>query len=79
MYKVALVGVGGISGALCNQWNLYLSGVMDSAVFFPLFNGGGLVLTTLIAVVLFKEKLSKLQWLGVAFGIASVIFLCNPF
>ena len=76
---LAVMVIGGISGALCNQWNLYLSGVMDSAVFFPLFNGGGLVITTLIAVVLFKEKLSKLQWLGVAFGIASVIFLCNPF
>jgi drug/metabolite transporter (DMT)-like permease len=76
---LAIMVLSGVSGALCNQWNLYLSGVMDSAVFFPMVNGGGLVLTTLAAVVIFKEKLSGQQWLGVVFGIASVIFLCNPF
>jgi len=52
---------------------------MDSAVFFPIVNGGGLVLTTFAAVLLFKEKLSKKQWIGVVLGIASVVFLCNPF
>ena len=76
---LAIMVLSGVSGALCNQWNLYLSGVMDSAVFFPLVPGGGLVLTTLAAVVIFREKLSKQQWLGVFFGIVSVIFLCNPF
>ena len=69
----------GISIALNNKWNLYLSGVMDSAVFFPIVNGGGMVLNTLAAVALFRDKPSKLQWLGIALGIASVIFLCDPF
>ena len=65
--------------AVNNKFNLYLSGVMDSAVFFHIVNGGGLVLTTLAAVLLFKEKLSTKQWIGVVLGIASVVFLCNPF
>lgn len=69
----------GICVAVNNKFNLYLSGVVDSAVLFPIVNGGGLVLTTLAAVLLFKEKLSKKQWIGVVFGIASVVFLCNPF
>ncbi|MBQ8388145.1 MAG: EamA family transporter [Clostridia bacterium] len=69
----------GVCVAVNNKLNLYLSGVMDSAVFFPIVNGGGLVLATLAAVLLFREKLSKKQWIGVAFGIASVVFLCNPF
>ena len=69
----------GVCIALNNKWNLYLSGVMDSAVFFPLVNGGGLVLSALAAVVVFREKPTKLQWLGIFLGIASVIFLCNPF
>lgn len=60
--------------AVNNKFNLYLSGVMDSAVFFPIVNGGGLVLTTLAAVLLFKEKLSTKQWIGVVLGIASVVF-----
>lgn len=71
--------VSGACGAVNNKFNLYLSGVMDSAVFFPIVNGGGLVLTTFAAVLLFREKLSKKQWVGVVFGIASVVFLCNPF
>jgi drug/metabolite transporter (DMT)-like permease len=70
---------GGACAAANNKFNLYLSGVMDSAVFFPIVNGGGLVLTTLAAVLIFREKLSKKQWIGVVFGIASVVFLCNPF
>ena len=69
----------GVTVALNNKWNLYLSGVMDSAVFFPLVNGGGLVLTTLAAVLVFRETLTRKQWFGIVFGIASVIFLCNPF
>jgi drug/metabolite transporter (DMT)-like permease len=72
-----LIPVGaGIMGAVNHKLNLYLSGVMPSAVFFPIVNGGGLVLTTLSAVVLFRERLSGRQWIGVGLGIASVIFLC---
>ena len=70
---------GGVCVALNNKYNLYLSGVMDSAVFFPIVNGGGLLLATLAAVLLFRERLSKKQWIGVFFGIASVVFLCDPF
>lgn len=66
----------GIMAAVNHKLNLYLSGVMPSAVFFPIVNGGGLVLTTLSAVVLFRERLSGRQWIGVGLGIASVIFLC---
>lgn len=72
-----------IASGICvganNKINLYLSGVMDSALFFPTVNGGTLILTALAAVILFKEKLTLKQWIGIAAGIASVIFLCNPF
>ena len=40
---------------------------------------GGLVLATVTAVIAFKERLTKKQWLGVVIGIISVVFLCNPF
>lgn len=69
----------GICIAINNILNLYLSGAMDSAVFFPIVNGGGLILTTLSALVLFREKLSAKRWLGIALGIIAVILLCNPF
>jgi drug/metabolite transporter (DMT)-like permease len=76
---LAIMITGGACAAANNKFNLYLSGVMDSAVFFPIVNGGGLVLTTLAAVLLFRERLTAKQWFGVVFGIASVVFLCNPF
>ncbi len=62
-----------------NKLNLYLTGKMDSAVFFPVFNGSMLVITTLAAVVIFRERLTKKQWLGIAVGILSVLFLCLKF
>ncbi len=48
----------GIAIALNNIINLYLVGVMDSAVFFPIINGGHLILSTLAGLILFKEKLT---------------------
>ena len=69
----------GVGIAVNNQLNLYLSGVLDSAFMFPVVNGGGLMLTTLSAVLLFRERLSKKQWLGLFIGAVSVILLCNPF
>lgn len=77
MFVILLIN--GICIAVNNKFNLYLSGAMDSAIFFPIVNGGGLVLTTLAAVLFFKEQLSTKQWLGIGFGIASVILFCNPF
>lgn len=75
----ALLCAGGVCAALNNKWNLYLSGVMDSAVFFPVVNGGGLVLTSLAAFLLFRESLSGKQRVGMLLGILSVVFVCNPF
>lgn len=79
VFPIVLMVVSGICVAVNNKLNLYLSGVMDSAVFFPIVNGGGLVLTTIAASILFKEKLTKKQWIGLVVGICAVIFLANPF
>ena len=55
--------------------NLYLAGQMPSAVFFPIINTGSLVLTTIAASLVFKERLSKKQWAGLACGIISSLFV----
>ncbi len=55
--------------------NLYLAGAMPSAVFFPIVNTGGLILTLLSATLLFKEKLTRLQWLGIVLGLISSLFV----
>ena len=76
---LGIVVIAGACVAVNNKLNLFLSGVMDSAVFFPIVSGGGLVLTTIAALIVFKEKLTKKQWFGIVIGIVSVILLCNPF
>jgi drug/metabolite transporter (DMT)-like permease len=73
---IVLMVISGICIAANNKLNLYLAGVLDSAFFFPMVNGGHLVLTTLTAVVFFREKLTFKQWIGVALGTLSVLFLC---
>lgn len=62
--------------ALNNVINLYLSGVMESAIFFPIVNGGGLILAVVFCMIIFKEKLQPLQWVGVICGIVSTLMLC---
>jgi drug/metabolite transporter (DMT)-like permease len=69
----------GITAAVNNKLNLYLSGVMDSAIFFPLINGLGLVAMMIVAVLVFKEKLSTKRWIGLLVGTIAVVFLCDPF
>ena len=76
LIPILIISAAGVCGAVNNMFNLYLSGKMDSAVFFPLVNGGGLILTTVSAVVLFREKPTVRQWIGIAFGVAAVFMLC---
>lgn len=76
---IMIMIVGGLCIGISNVLNLYLSGAMDSAVFFPVVNGGCLILTTLSALFMFKERLSTKRWIGIILGIISVILLCNPF
>lgn len=74
-YLAAAFVVCGVGIAVNNKLNLYLSGVMESAVFFPIVNGGGLVLAILAGVVVFRERLRPKQWVGVVCGIAAVLLL----
>lgn len=77
--KILFLGMAliGIFTALNNEFNLYLVGVIDSAVFFPLVNGGGLILSVLMSVLIFKEKLSRKQSIGILLGIVATLFLCR--
>lgn len=65
----------GISLGLCHVINLNLSGRLEAAVLFPIVNICPLILTTIAATVLFKERLSKKRWIGLAVGILSTLFV----
>lgn len=69
----------GVAGCVYNRLNIYLSGAMANAVFFPLFNGGNIILSTLAGWLLFREALSKMQMAGIACGMVAVVFVSNFF
>ena len=58
-----------------NKLNLFLSGEFPSMLFFPTINGGCIALTAIFAMLMFKEKLTKKQVLGVALSIISIILI----
>ena len=59
-----------------NIINLKLSGMLPSQLFFPLVNGSSIVLSSVFSVVIFKEKITLLQTVGLIGGIASLIAIC---
>lgn len=59
-----------------NFLNLKLSGILPSQLFFPLVNGSAIILSSISSVILFKERLSKKQLVGLCGGIASLIAIC---
>lgn len=63
----------GIISCLYNRINIYLSGAMDSIIFFPSFNGSVIILSTLFGVMLFKEKLKAKQIFGITLGLISIL------
>lgn len=64
----------GVINGIVNLLVMLLSGRMSVSVMFPLISAGGLVTTYLLARVVYKEKLSRLQMIGFALGTASIIF-----
>lgn len=54
----------------------YLAADLPSVILFPLFNGSGIILVTLLSAVLFKEKITVKKACGMAIGLVG-LFLTN--
>lgn len=54
---------------------LYLLSVMDTSVFCTIDDGGVLVLSFLYSFILFREKPNRIQWVGMALAVASIILI----
>ena len=63
----------GVAGCLYVRFNLSLSAIINSAIFFPVSNGSIVMLSTLAGFMLFKEKLTRWQILGIALGIIAIV------
>ena len=70
-----LMIISGVIFAVVNEINLYLSGVMKPIIFFPLVNGGVIVLGAIASLFVFREKLNKRQLAGIFAGVISACLL----
>ena len=65
--------IGPYSTAVIHGDTCYLSGVIPAVIFFPLVNGGSILLSALVGRLLFGEVCSKRQYLGFALGLAAIL------
>ncbi|MBQ7118809.1 MAG: hypothetical protein IJO09_01210 [Oscillospiraceae bacterium] len=65
----------GVANGAVNLFVMLLTGLLPTAILFPSISAGGMAITFAIAILFYKEKLSKVQILGYMFGIISVVLL----
>jgi len=75
---ILLMILNGITNIMTDKLNMILIGRLDSAVFFPVYNGLSLCLIILSALIIFKERPTVRQWIGMIIGLIAMILLCNP-
>ena len=73
-YWLALAGAGATT-AFGNAATLSLAGRLPAVIQFPLVNGGVVVATTLLSVLLFREAMTKRSWTGFALGVAALVII----
>ena len=65
----------GIGAAGSNVINLFLSGITDTAIFFPIVNGVPLLFSLVVSFLVFKERLKIKQLVGLCLGVAAILCL----
>lgn len=58
-----------------NQFATSLTALLPSVFLFTFINGGGTIISTLVAAAMYKEKLSLYSILGVIIGLSSMIII----
>ena len=67
--------ISGIANGANNYLVMLLRPMLGATILFPLISGGGLLISLLLSLFIFKEKLSKLQMVGFFVGLGAVILL----
>ena len=65
----------GVIFSLCNIMNTYLAGVLDSAVLFPILNIGTILVSLLLSVIIYREKIDRRDILILILGILAIILV----
>jgi drug/metabolite transporter (DMT)-like permease len=76
-----IIGLGGLAGITVGFYsmvNLTLAGALNSMIYYPVANGGALVLTIIVSRIMFKEALDLRKGIGCAIGCIGIICLSLP-
>lgn len=69
------IGSYAVCAAIVYKLTMYLSGVLDGMIFFPVFNGGTLIVTSMISMLFLKEKSTLFKVLGIAIGVLAIVLI----
>ncbi len=58
--------------------NLILAGKLNSMIYYPIANGGAMILTVIVSAVVFGERFNKEKILGVVLGLFGILLLSLP-
>ena len=76
---VLLLGaVSGMIVSVYSQTNLILAGNLNSLIYYPVANGGALLLTVLISAAVFREQITGKRMVGFLVGLCAIILLSLP-
>lgn len=64
----------GLLNIILNRINFYNSATIDPALLFPVFNGSIVIITFFAGWFIFKEKVNKIQIIGVILGLIAILF-----
>lgn len=71
-------GAIGVILGLFQALNTHATATIDGTLLFPVYNGGVTVLLSLAGVLLFRERLSAVKWIGVGVGILAIVLMSLP-
>ena len=71
-YTLVFTVILGLILGFHNKICTYLSGVLPSALFFPIVNGGVIVMTAIISSIILRERLSRRQLISVILGFIAI-------
>ena len=73
-----IAALSGIVIGFYSTVNLTLSGKLDSMIYYPIANGGAMLLTVLVSVIIFKERFDKKRMIGTIIGLLGILCLSIP-
>lgn len=75
---LVIAQLSGVFYGVLNITNLVLAGNLPKFIFFPVYNGGMILLSMLVSVFLFREVITKKQWIGILLSIISICMIGVP-